>query len=140
MQNIKTLKTGIILIVSLTLVMLTGCSKDDDSVNPTWDTALVGTWEMDNIGGETGSYDSEDLENMGVYWIINLKGDGTFESEDNLEEETEETGNWETSGNKLIATFSDGSKTTFNYQISNDVLTLNWEDEEETLTAVFYKE
>lgn len=95
-----------VLTFTLCLTMVTSCSKDDN--NESYDTKLVGKWQLYEGIGDYFNYEDCDFEG----WI-DIKNDGNFSEYDKCEDYTM-TGKWSTESNILIINYY---SVPLNYQI-----------------------
>ena len=133
-----------LLLIALTSVFcLSSCSDDDSSdenpseENPSTDTnALIGKWRLNfytPITEDGITYSIEECEKESIY---EYKEDGTYDYEYVLDIEDgngtcavdgKGTSNYTVDGNKIIIE-NDGDITTVNFSISEDELTLTYEN------------
>lgn len=113
----------LIAILGLTLLMFTGCGKDDDNGNPVapgHNPALVGTWiTVEYYLLNSPNPTAPNPDGMPPLIEVTLNEDGTLEytSNENGEEMTG-TGTWSTTGSNATIDLTDGPKISGTYSLN----------------------
>ena len=117
MKKTNKLKTALVLLL---LIIISLCTLSCENTH-----ALVGAWELDRVISGEASYwpDREEYFSDGTALMIDhqLGQSQTFK--------------WTTEGNRLLATFIDGSGAVYTYNISGSYLTITYGD----MQAVYRK-
>lgn len=128
MNKLKLCVTGIVGIVSVSLIALlaSGCGDDDPTTHE-----LVGTWDLEQmimsftIGGQT-IIDTMTPDEDTISATIIVEDDNTFTSISDMQGQVDTIdGTWSTEGDSLILAPSDTTETiTFQYNVSGNTLTM----------------
>ena len=112
----------------LALVMMTGCSDDDNGVGH--DSNLVGIWDITHT-----TIDGEEIEfPFAVYVTFNADGTGSWNIAAESEAQT-----WSTSGSNLTMSLASEGSMTGTYSISGSTMIFTFTDNGNTVVYTFSK-
>ncbi|VAX28836.1 hypothetical protein MNBD_IGNAVI01-2121 [hydrothermal vent metagenome] len=133
---------NIVIVVFLLAIIFVGC-KDDNPTDANYDTALVGSWNVDKIRwegqSEKGSYDRGQLDSLGTIWTMTLKSDKTVEMTTNYCcALTDYSGSWSATKYELTlklkaSNSSEVKVEVYQFVVENARLIINWQLKSGTL-------
>jgi hypothetical protein len=122
--------------LALFFSLISICCKDDNSTEPQPNNTLIGIWKVSSMSwdgsSESGSYNQDELNNLGIIWNLEFKSDKSAVQITNLSGPvTTQNGTWSIENGKLTlklkAPNSEEMGTmVYDYQVEGNMLELKW--------------